>query len=576
MEYFALKLLCLCAVLGHSAEAASNGTCRNVPGSPGFPSQAEWDALNATVSGRLVAVVPSAKFCASLPGGACTDEQWESAVFRSTIPGAMNQVNWEQGYDLNPPSLCLRNATTCGQGDVPLYSVEAETVADIQAAVKFSSAHNLRLVIKSSGHDFLGRSTAPSSLLIHTHNLQNIAFTDAFFVGGTDMGAAVILGSGAYTNALYAQGKKEGKIAVGAFAATVCAAGGWVQGAGHSALSPTLGLGADNALEFEIVVANGDLLKVNQNSHPDLFYALRGGGAGSWGVLVSATFKTYPTFNVTSSTLLFGAANATVTASLAFLHAQHIFDWDSVHAGQYFYVEENLDPSTSATTPFVFNVSTIMPRTTVNESKALLAPFLNAALALPGVSLLLQEFNYIVVNDVLFHADDSVGVNEIVGSRLIPAATYRDSPATVGKVYEKLLETGAPAILGILVAGGKVAENANISSAVHPAWRTAKAHVVVVAEWDDSASLAEISQIRHLFQNVQAPILDELIAGSGASIGSYSNEADVLERNFQTTFFGPNYARLTEIKRMYDPEDLFIVGAGVGSERWDEWGLCRL
>ncbi|KAF7341935.1 FAD-binding domain-containing protein [Mycena sanguinolenta] len=577
-----LVILIVWAALGHSAEApVSNATCRSVPGSPGYPRQAEWDALNATVSGRLVAVVPSAKFCASLPGGACTDDQWESAVFRSNIPGAMDQVNWEQGYDLNPPSLCLRNTTsTCGQGDVPLYSVEAETVADIQAAVKFSSTHNLRLVIKSSGHDYLGRSTAPSSLLIRTHNLQNISFSDSFFTGSTDMGAAVTLGSGAYTNALYAQGKAEGKIVVGASAATVCAAGGWVQGAGHSALAPTLGLGADNALgecpNFRIVVANGDLLKVNQEWHPDLFYALRGGGAGSWGVLVSATFKTYPTFNVTSSVLLFGASNTTVAASLALIHAQHIFDWDSVHAGQYFYLEENLNASTSDTTAFVFSVNTIMPKTTVNQSQALLAPFLEAALALPGVSLLSQEFDYGDANDALFQADDSVGDNAVLGSRLIPAATYRDSPATVGKVYEKLLETGAPAILGLLVAGGKVAENANISSAVHPAWRTAKAHVIVIAEWDDSASLAEINQKRHLFQNIQAPILDELIPGSGDSIGSYSNEADVLERNFQTTFFGPNYARLSEIKRTYDPQDLFIVGAGVGSERWDEWGLCRL
>ena len=63
---------------------------------------------------------------------------------------------------------------------------------------------------------------------------------------------------------------------------------------------------------------------------------------------------------------------------------------------------------------------------------------------------------------------------------------------------------------------------------------------------------------------------------TGPNAGAYSNEADLLEPNFQTTFFGPNYAKLSAIKRMYDPEDLFIVGAGVGSERWDEWGLCKV
>lgn len=66
--------------------------CRNVPGSAGYPNAAAWSKLNATISGRLVAVVPSAKYGANLPGGACTDAQWTSGLFRATIPGAMNQV----------------------------------------------------------------------------------------------------------------------------------------------------------------------------------------------------------------------------------------------------------------------------------------------------------------------------------------------------------------------------------------------------------------------------------------------------------------------------------------------------
>lgn len=56
---------------------------------------------------------------------------------------------------------------------------------------------------------------------------------------------------------------------------------------------------------------------------------------------------------------------------------------------------------------------------------------------------------------------------------------------------------------------------------------------------------------------------------------SYSNEADVREPNFQVTFFGVNYARLKQIKSVYDPQSLFIVPAGVGSEDWDVFGTCR-
>ena len=64
--------------------------CRNQPGSPGYPSGANWSALNDTIDGRLVNVVPSAKACLEL---GCTEAQWESAVFRQAIPGSMNSVS---------------------------------------------------------------------------------------------------------------------------------------------------------------------------------------------------------------------------------------------------------------------------------------------------------------------------------------------------------------------------------------------------------------------------------------------------------------------------------------------------
>ena len=102
--------------------------------------------------------------------------------------------------------------------------------------------------MKASGHDFLGRSTAKNSLLISTHKLQNYSFTDNFVVGGNSLGSAVTVGSGIPLYVMYQLSLAEGKIFVGGEAATVVAAGGYVQGAGHSAISPTYGLAADNCL----------------------------------------------------------------------------------------------------------------------------------------------------------------------------------------------------------------------------------------------------------------------------------------------------------------------------------------
>ena len=143
--------------------------CRNQPGNYGYPSATGWSTFNDSIDGRLINVVPSAKACIELD---CTEAQWESGIFRQSIPGSMDYVgviplfrvlsylslvavqlgtgdSYHHTLTSNPspsahrasisrqdygppPKLCLRNGTTCAQGDVPLYAVNATTVAHIQ------------------------------------------------------------------------------------------------------------------------------------------------------------------------------------------------------------------------------------------------------------------------------------------------------------------------------------------------------------------------------------------------------------------------------------------------------------
>lgn len=70
--------------------------CRTMPGNIGFPSSLAWDVFNASIDGRLIPVVPSAKYCQSLPTGYCSESEWSNEAFRSYIPGAMEAVCWEQ------------------------------------------------------------------------------------------------------------------------------------------------------------------------------------------------------------------------------------------------------------------------------------------------------------------------------------------------------------------------------------------------------------------------------------------------------------------------------------------------
>jgi FAD/FMN-containing dehydrogenase len=69
-----------------------------------------------------------------------------------------------------------------------------------------------------------------------------------------------------------------------------------------------------------------------------VFWAMRGGGAGSWGVIISATFRTVPTFNTTTHVAVFTTNSVVGLPTVAAIHAKHIFDWDSFRSGQYFYI----------------------------------------------------------------------------------------------------------------------------------------------------------------------------------------------------------------------------------------------
>ena len=78
--------------------------------------------------------------------------------------------------------------------------------------------------------------------------MKNVSFADHYYIGGKDAGSAVTVGSGVAANELYVRSKAAGKMVVIGAAAAVTAAGGYIQGAGHSAFSPAFGLAADNVL----------------------------------------------------------------------------------------------------------------------------------------------------------------------------------------------------------------------------------------------------------------------------------------------------------------------------------------
>ena len=173
-----------------------------------------------------------------------------------------------------------------------------------------------------------------------------------------------------------------------------------------------------------------------------VFWALRGGGAGSWGVIISATVRTYPIFNATSHTVDIIASTNESTADLLTLHAKHIFDWDDVHGGQFFQIiNGNLETSIGGN---LLSLQTTFPNITSDGAKALMKPFLDEVRSM-NFSVRAEETNEGFANDLSSADNESPGASGVAGSRLIPADAYKKNPDIIGRGIVKLIEEGVPA-----------------------------------------------------------------------------------------------------------------------------------
>lgn len=198
-------------------------------------------------------------------------------------------------------------STPCTLGNYVRYSVDVRSSGDVVSAISFAKAHNIRFVIRNTGHDYLGRSTGAGGLAIWTHHLKDITFKDwddPFYKG-----KAVSLGAGVQGYDIMAATRGKGYIVVGGECPTVGPAGGYTQGGGHSAISSSFGLSADNVLEWEVVTADGKVLNASRTQNSDLYWALSGGGPGNYGVVLSMTVKAHPDATFGGASVIFDALN---------------------------------------------------------------------------------------------------------------------------------------------------------------------------------------------------------------------------------------------------------------------------
>jgi hypothetical protein len=171
-------------------------------------------------------------------------------------------------------------------------AVAAECEADVQAAVAFAADHNMRLVVKSTGHDWFGRSSAPGSLMVWTHRLSAIAFQAEGGQAADALPTAVTVQAGVQLADLYRAAHAAGVVVMGGTCDSV-GVGGCFLGGCFGVFTRKFGSAASNLLAARVVLANGSLVTASATSHADLFWALRGGGGGVAGVVTSFTARAF-------------------------------------------------------------------------------------------------------------------------------------------------------------------------------------------------------------------------------------------------------------------------------------------
>lgn len=470
-----------------------------------------------------------------------------------------------------PPAIgsTVLSTTSCTVGGYPEYSVAVQNVAQVQLAVNLARNLNIRLVIKNTGHDFGAKSTGAGSVSIWTHNLKNIRFYSNYSEGSYN-GPAFKFGAGVQAFEVYEAAQQYGVTVVGGEGQTVGVMGGYILGGGHSPLSSLYGIAADQVLSMELVMADGRFITASGNSYPDLFWALRGGGGSTFGVVTSVVVKAFP--KLTCSTITFAITTGeTMSNSTFWKGVRSYFEGFETYAdaGNYGYMRlRNLGTGLG----YSFSLQPwIAPGMNRSELVSLAQPFFHRlkALGIDVDPVITQYDDFTSAWKANFPLGPWGAVTLRTASRLIPRANWQDSTklnATISTIQSIIEEGGY--LVGFNIRGSGTWSRTPPDNAVNPAWRDALAHLIFASTWTRTTDEATIKAASDKLTFDWMERIRDLTPSSGAYLG----EADYIEPDFAQAFYGSNYPKLKQLKSKYDPLDVFYATNAVGSEKWELQG----
>ncbi|CAE7101371.1 unnamed protein product [Rhizoctonia solani] len=564
-------------------------------------SKSEWDAFNATVGGRLSRGVPFARDCFSLVGtgvgptspgtdcgtvqakyldnGAylhvinCPQFRFCLEAFREQLYGPREVTQWEICQKTNEGCLLDSNnpgnasayspPAVCHQGSVSPYYLDVRDSDHVAKAFAFSKKTGMPLSIKNTGHDFLGRSTAPGTLSLW------INYSTSFVPNGCRANykgvPALTYGAGQDMDSLFLFAEAHNITFIGGSWRTIGAAGGWAQ------VRPILTIYcADRIVQFKVVTPDGRYRIANACQNSDLFWALRGGGGGTFGVVLEATSEVVPN---TVPTVGFSWTLTPTPANLkAFftILVENAVRWSQEGWGGYVFV------------PAGIIANPLLNASQSEESLKPITDFFKTATDGAGggagsggqgqwteYSSFYPLFTAIVSGSTLPNPK-----NRAMASRLVPKSlfTAANTSTLVDALLQVISRSDSTASFYFTTPFlYDVKKTQQGESSVTPAWRDAVWHALVDIEWPWNGG-ADQAKATYKKASYAMDPLRKLTPGGGA----YQNEADVYEPDVFQSFWGSNYDKLLAIKRKYDPDGLLDCWHCVGWKGMTALASCYL
>ncbi|XWN29013.1 MAG: FAD-binding protein [Devosia sp.] len=549
-----------------------------------WPAADAWDSLRKAVGGRLIEVADPLAPCRVAPGStACQDRlaALNNPFFTQDQPGALQSNGWYNAWTR----------------EVSPYAVAAQSAEDIVAAVNFAREHGVRLVVKGAGHDYLGRNMAPDSLLVWTHPMREVTFHPTFKPAGAPDNVAPVKALSAQAGTrwieAYQVASDNDRYVQGGGCTSVGVAGGFIQGGGYGSFSKRYGTGAGSVLEFEVVTAAGDILTANAYQNEDLFWALRGGGGGTFGIVSKITLLTHE--RPTTAGLLSGSIKAAdesafrdlIAALVAFYPgALNNPTWgeqisiradNSVELTMTF-LDITEEDARSVWRPVLDGLRDQANRYTVDVNFRTW-PFSGTwdmdEWLRTDPSFITRDTRKDAEPGIYWWTSNQGEVSEYIESYQSIWLPFDDfAPDKQEDLSDLLFKASRHANVRLQINKGLSGASKEVlarerETSVHPAVRDAAAIIIIATRQPGVFPGVPNHEPDYAAAKTAADGTNAAMAILRAAYpegGTYGNECDYFQADWKHTLYGEHYDRLLAIKRKVDPTNLLRVHHGVGSD----------